>query len=278
MLQKLLLLLFFLISFASLSQSKIQKSEESLKKDSSSSYTTAQSSCSNSDDDESFGRVLFAETIGRVFISIFAHTAYGILVETPFEKNNPSSSAILTKQPYFKSNIGNYNYEWNNSSAVGRTTISSRYVFENSTLNGNHLNADLRFYNKLALELNYLQLWENHPNFGHHTLAIYTALAKYHRVRTKQFDAWWGIGTSYVDGNVDSLGFTIGLGAEIFFGKPISLECNFNHTLLNDNSFNKFNALINYHINQYKLNTGYESLKIGNQKFSTVSLGISLSF
>ncbi len=272
--RKLLLFLFLLITYSAVSQSKIKKAEESLKKERNSTSTSTQNTKRFSDDEDSLGETLVKETFGELAISLFAYTTYGILIEMPFEKRN----AILTKRPYFDSNNGNYNYEWDDNSAVGRTTISSRYIFENSVVDGHHLNIDMRFYNKLGLEVDYLQLWENNPNFGYDALAIYTALAKFHRIRTKRLDAWWGIGASYVDGSVDDFGFTYGIGAEAFIGKPISLESNFNHTLINSNSITKFNALINYYIKQYKLNGGYERLKIGNQKFSTISIGLGISF
>ncbi len=61
-------------------------------------------------------------------------------------------------------------------------------------------------------------------------------MAKYNRVRTERFNAWWGLGTAYVDGDVNELGFTYGLGAELFFIKPLSVESNFNQTLINNNN------------------------------------------
>ncbi|TWO33729.1 hypothetical protein E1J38_002855 [Seonamhaeicola sediminis] len=272
-----LFLLIFTFS-ASFSQSKIEKSETSLKKQKNNASTSTKRSHNLNNDNDSFGEMLVIETFGRLAINIIAYTAYGILVEMPFERDSPSSSAILTKHPYLNSNKGNYSYEWNDYSAVGRTTISSRYVFENTQLNGNHVNVDIRFYNRLALELDYLQLWENNPNFGYQTLAIYTALIKYHRIRTKQFDGWWGLGASYVDGNVDDFGFSLGLGAELFLGKPISIEANYNQTFINNNAINKFTALMNYYNRPFKLSGGYQSLKIGDQIFSTPTIGLSVSF
>ncbi|KAA5827932.1 hypothetical protein FPF71_03570 [Algibacter amylolyticus] len=135
----------------------------------------------------------------------------------------------------------------------------------------------MRFFKRIGLELDYLQLWENSPNFGKNALAIYTALAKYNRVRTERFNAYWGLGAAYIDGDVDALGFTYGLGAEWFFAKPFSLACNFNQVLVNDNNVNKFNGLLNYHRKQYKFIGGYEHLKIGSVGFSNVSLGVGIS-
>lgn len=278
MLQKFICFLCILISFSSIAQSKIEKAEESLKQKENKSNIATQNSTSTNNNDETLGEALVKETFGGLAASIFFYSAYGILIEMPFEKNSPSNNAILTKQPYKDASNGNYSYDWNANSAVGRTTISSRYIFENSVVDGHHLNIDLRFYNKMALEVDYLQLWENNPNFGNYALAVYTFLLKYHRIRTKRFDAWWGLGASYIDGNVDDSGFTAGLGAEAFIGKPISLESNINLTAISGNSVKKFNALLNYYLNQFKINGGYERLKIGSQRFSTASIGGSISF
>jgi hypothetical protein len=135
----------------------------------------------------------------------------------------------------------------------------------------------MKFLKRWGLELDYLQLWEERVNSENNALAIYTALAKYHRVRTERFNAWWGLGAAYVDGNVNELGFTYGLGVEWFFVKPLSLESNFNQTLINNHSVNKFNALLNYHKKQYKFTAGYEHLKIGSVGFSNVSLGVGVT-
>ena len=270
-----IMLLIFISSNMS-SQSKLKKAQESLKKQ--------EQNIRINEDENDYGNTkddapsFFEETIGQLFVNIFAYSVYGVLIESPFENNSKSTHAILTKQPYLNSNAGNYDYDWNNNSAIGRTTLSSRFIFENPTLKGNHFNIDMRFYNKLALDINYLQLWENNPNFGYQTLAIYSALAKYHRIRTTQLDVWWGLGATYVDGNVDNFGFTYGLGAELFVVNPISIEVNFNQTLINDNTINKLNGLINYYFKCYKLNAGYEHLKIGSQNFSTASIGFGVSF
>ncbi len=265
----------FFIGISSYGQSKIGRAEESLKekdettKNSETSYSNGGSN-NDSDDD------IVTELVGGLFIQIFAYTVYGVAFETPFEINNQASNAYLSKYPYFNSKKGNFTYEWNKNTPIFRTSFSARYIMENSRLRGSHLNMDMQFLKRLGFEINYLQLWENNPNFGKDNLAIYSALAKYHRVRTEKFNAWWGLGASYVNGAVNEFGFTYGLGAELFFAKPLSLETNFNQTFINSETFNKFNGLLNYHFNKYKLILGYEHLKIGSENFSTATLGVSV--
>jgi len=267
----------FFIGVSSYGQSKIGRAEESLKdkeETTKSSKTKYSSSGGGNDSNDN----ILTELVGGLFIQIFAYTAYGVAFESPFEVKHQASNAYLSKYPYFNSKNGNYTYEWNKDTPIFRTLVSARYIIENSRLKGSQLNMDMRFLKRLGLELNYLQLWENNPNFGKDNLAIYTTLAKYHRVRTKKFNAWWGLGASYVDGAVNEFGFTYGLGTELFFAKPLSLETNFNQTFINSKTVNKFNGLINYHINNYKLIMGYEHLKIGSQNFSTATIGVGAFF
>lgn len=251
-------------------QGKLEKAEESLKTKNNSEFSSGESYNSNNN--------FFASAFEGFFIDVLYHSVHAIFIESPFEVEHLSNTASITKYPYYNSNKGNYSYEWDESMTNSRITISSRYIYENARIEGTHINMDMSFLKRLALEIDYLQLWENNPNFGDNALALYTILAKYNRVRTEKFDAFWGIGAKYIDGNVNEWGFTYGLGAELFIAKPISIESNFNQTFINNSSINQFNALLNYHVSQYKLSAGYESLKIGSQDFSTISLGLSVSF
>lgn len=267
----------FFLTLTTYAQSKIERAEESLKSkekstEESVSYYSKSKKNNNSDGD------FLTDVIGGFFVQIFAHTIYAVAIESPFETEYKASNAYISKHPYYSPKTGNYTYASNKSTPIFRAVLSTKYISENSRLKGAHLNLDMRFLKRLGLEIDYLQLWENNPNFGTDNLALYTALAKYHRVRTEKFDAWWGLGASYINGTVNQLGFSYGLGAELFFAKPLSLETNFNQTLINNKTVNKFNGLLNYHLKNYKLIGGYEHLKIGSQDFSTIALGIGAFF
>ncbi|WP_109302344.1 hypothetical protein [Aquimarina sp. AU474] len=277
----LFLAILILLCTLSQAQGKLEKAEYSLadkeerdnRRSGSRSYDSYSSSDSY-DDQDSF----LAETFGIFFAEIFLYASYYTIVETPVERDYRGSNASITKYPYLNSNTGNYAYDWNDNTQLFRATFSSRFIAENRKLYGNHLHLDMRFFQRAGLEIDYLQLWEENTNFGNNSLAIYTALAKYHRVRTERFNAWWGLGAAYIDGQVNEWGFTYGLGAELFFAKPLSLEANFNQTFINNRTVNKFNTLLNYHVNRYKFTGGYEHLKIGSQDISTFSAGIGVSF
>lgn len=277
---KRLIFIFTIVIFFNItcfSQGKLKKAEESLIRTEDASNKKSKSSTSHNNISESDGNFL-VETIGRLLFEAILYTSYYTIIESPFELEHQSSNAVITKYPYLNSNKGSYSYNWGEDTDTFRTTISSRFLFETNRLYGNHLNVDIRLLKRFGIEVDYLQLWEENVNFENNSMAIYTTLAKYHRVRTERFDGWWGLGAAYVDGDVNQFGFTYGLGAELFFTKPFSLESNFNQTLINNKTVNKFNALFNFYKNHYKFTGGYEHLKIGDIGFSTFNIGVGISF
>ncbi len=255
-------------------QGKLEKAEESLTKKERANYNNSRSYDDDDYDDDS----VLADTFGSLIVDLVLYLSYYTIVETPIENEYRASNASITRYPYLNSKKGNYAYDWGDDTKPFRATLSNRYISENNKLYGNHLNLNMRFLKRAGLEVDYLQLWEENTNFGNNTLAIYSAIGKYHRIRTERFDAWWGLGATYVDGAVDEFGFTYALGAEWFFVKPFSLEANFNQTFINDNTVNKLPVILNYHVNRYKFSGGYQYLKIGSQSFSTFFAGIGISF
>ncbi|MBD0830926.1 hypothetical protein [Aestuariibaculum sediminum] len=277
MIGKLFIVISYLLSYTICNgQSKLEKSQESLK-EGDNTFRTEKSRNSNTDDTNSSGN-FFIDTFGKLIIDAFAYTAYSILIESPFEYENKSHFAALTKHPYHQKNRGNYTYIPDESSNSFRTSITSTYIFENSKIQGNHLNVNLRFLNRIGLETDYLQLWENSTNFGKQHLALYSFTAKYYRVRTEPFDFWWGLGATYVDGSVNEWGFNYGLGFELFILQPISFDGGFHQTWVNNQSINKLNATLNYHVTRFTVSSGFEHLKIGSETFSTIQLGLGISF
>ncbi|OED40505.1 hypothetical protein AB832_03615 [Flavobacteriaceae bacterium (ex Bugula neritina AB1)] len=267
-------LLFFQYNFC---QGKLDKAGKSLKKsieqinwgDNSPHSSGSSNGYSNNDNPILLG-------LGRLIVELGLYLTYYTLVETPVEKERTASTAFITKYPYFNSKKGNYSYKWGTDTGLISANFRNNFITENSKLYGNHFTAELRFFKRISLETDYLQLWEHNTFFGDNSLAIFTTFAKYHRIRTERFNAYWGIGASYIAGEVEELGFTYGLGAEYFFARPMSIEANFNQSSFKYDTTTKFNALLNYHIDRFKISGGYESFSIGAVNFSTFSVGVGI--
>jgi len=100
--------LFVLIFKVGLAQSKIERAEKDLKTpEHRGRYSTKYKTTENHSSETSF----LEATVERFFINLFAYTAYGVLIEPPFEHNSIHSNATLTKQVYFNSKTGHYDYE-----------------------------------------------------------------------------------------------------------------------------------------------------------------------
>ena len=271
--------IFCVISLQGFAQEgKLDKGKESLKTSSSSSSSSttksnSKSRRSNRNNNDSFADFFFAE----FFIKLFAYTAYGVAVETPFEKDGRMHYADIANYPYQESNYGNFIYTDSTNYNITRLDITNNFVMENSNLYGNNFGVNFRFLKRFALDVDYLYLVEK-VNGTKDSFSLYSALLKYYRVRTQRFDAWFGLGMMHVGSDVDETGFGIGLGAEWFIKKPISLGVSHKWTNINQQEVHKTKLLLKYHLKNYHISSGYEHFKIGVSKIDSFSVGIGASF
>ncbi|WP_226294146.1 hypothetical protein [Aquimarina algicola] len=182
----------------------------------------------------------------------------------------------ITKHPYYKdTNTGNYIYFANDSiTQTERLEISNRFIFENTSLYGNHLNVGIRSIGGLSLEVDYLQLWENRTNADYNTLAIATGLFKYHFIREERIDLWAGLGKNYIAGEIDDWGYVIATGGELFFMNPLSLEINLQLAATDNDNLYTVTTLLNCHRKNWVFSAGLEYFWIGDIPFRTFSVSL----
>ena len=213
----------------------------------------------------------------RIIWSIAAHTFYGVAIESVFEKNGRMHDAEISNYSYKTPNYGNFIYTDSTNYNITRLDITNTFVRENKNLYGNNFGVNFRFLKRFALDLEYLYLTEKVQNH-HESFSLYSALLKYHRVRTQRFDAWFGLGIMHVGSDVDKSGFGMGVGAELFVVKPISIDFCHKWTNINQEEVHKTKLLLKYHIKNYQILSGYEHFKIGVSKIATFSVGVGASF
>lgn len=274
----LIAVLFFVVNMMLFSQEgKLNKGKESLNTTSSShsggtkSTKRTNSRHSNSNDDDSMNP--FAE----IFLSIFAYTVYGILVESPWEMDSKMHDSEIANYTYKDKNYGNFIYTDSTNYNITRFDITNNFVIESSNLHGNNFGVNFRFLKRFALDLDYLYLSEK-TGGKRDSFSLYSTLLKYHRIRTQRFDAWFGLGMMHVANNVNKTGFGLGVGAELFIAKPISLDFSHKWTNINNQEVHKTKLLLKYHIKNYQVSSGYEHFKIGVSKINAFSIGVGGSF
>ncbi len=281
MLQKLLLVivLLFGIQLSSFAQEgKLKQGKESLKttKPSRSTGKRTTKTTNNGRSRNRFGDD-FSNPFARIIWGIAAHTFYGVAIESVFEKNGRMHDAEISNYSYKTPIYGNFIYTDSTNYNVTRFDITNTFVRENRNLYGNNFGVNFRFLKRFALDLDYLYLTEKVQN-NRESFSLYAALLKYYRVRTQRFDAWFGLGIMHVGSDVDKSGFGIGVGAELFVAKPISLDFSHKWTKINQEEVHKTKLLLKYHIKNYQVLSGYEHFKIGVSKIAAFSIGAGASF
>lgn len=231
--------------------------------------TSSRGSISNDDD-------AMNPFVGIVW-SIFAYTAYGVLVESPWEMDGRMHGAEISNYAYKEKNYGNFIYTDSTNYNITRFDITNNFVIENSNLYGNNFGVNFRFLKRFAVDVDYLYLSEN-VNGKRDSFSLYSALLKYHRIRTQRFDAWFGLGMMHVGNDVNKTGFGLGVGAAIFIAKPISFKFSHKWTNINNQEVHKTKLLLKYHIKNYQISSGYEHFKIGVSKINVFSIGVGASF
>ncbi|PQJ80178.1 hypothetical protein BTO18_13780 [Polaribacter porphyrae] len=265
-----------MLSFQGFSQNgKLNNAKESLKTTSSTtnSSSSKRSSKSSSNDDDSF----FGSLIAELFIKLFSYTAYGVAIESPFEYDSSMHSAEIANYPYETKDYGNFIYTDSTNYKIIRLDIYNRFLLENKDLFGNNLGLDFRFLKRFSLNADFTSFSEN-VSGKRDNFTMYSAILKYHRIRTQRFDAWFGLGATHVANSVNETGFTFGVGGEWFIKKPISLLFSHQTTSINAERVNNTKLLLKYHIKHYRISTGYEHYRLGVSKINTFSLGIEVSF
>ena len=266
--------LSFILFFSTISifsqQGKLELAKESLRQSNSGNTTTEHD---NNYSKSSSGYNPFTDLI----VAIFYNITYGVAVETVFEKETKMHNAKISTHPYIFNKIGNYTYSDSINTVKTRFEITNSFVIENKNLFGNNFNTKLRFAKRFDIELGYLQLFENNNN-KIDGFTLFSFMANYHRIRTQKIDLWYGIGASYVANNVDKFGFSYGVGTELFIIRPMSIVASYKGSIINDESINKFKILLNYHLKNYKIYSGYQRYILGPSKINTFSIGLGIFF
>ncbi|QTE21294.1 hypothetical protein [Polaribacter cellanae] len=208
---------------------------------------------------------------------ILAYTVYGIAIESPWEFNGRMHDAEISNYPYKEARYGNFIYTDSTNYNITRFDITNNFVRESKNLYGNNFGVNFRFFKRFALDIDYLYLSEN-VNGNRDSFSLYSALLKYYRIRTQRFDAWFGLGIMHVGSDVNETRFGLGVGAELFIAKPISIDFYHKWTRVNNRGVQKTKVLLKYHLKNYHISSGYEDFKIGVSNIKAFSIGVGASF
>jgi hypothetical protein len=273
-------LLFAFICFHSFSQEgKLEKAKESLKTTNSSgnigTFSAKSSNSSSSTRNNDFSGI--ENPFARIIWYVTAYPFYGVFFESTWERKGRMSAAEISNYPYKEAKYDNFIYTDATNYNISRFDFYNHFLIESKNLYGNDLGVDFRFLKRFALDINYTTFSEK-INGNRDAFNMFSALLKYHRIRTQRFDAWFGLGCRRIFNDVNETRALIGFGGEIFIAKPISLVASHKWATVNSQSVRNTKLLLKYNINNYRIASGYEHYKLGVSKINVFSIGVEVSF
>ncbi len=262
----------FCLVFSSVAQEgKLETAQERLNQSASNDSSKSGSKRNSSSNEEPS---VFGTLFGEIFLCAFYYAAYGLFIEI-----NPESSmhdAEISTYPYKEHQYGNFIYTDSTNYAIARYDISNRFLIESKHLYGTHLNANLRFLQRMGFEVAYVHLLEKLPNKTV-SFTMFSAMLNYYRVRTQKFDFSYGVGFTHVGKGVHKTGFSYGFSAEWFLKKPMSISASYKKTFINQERIENITTSLKYHVKNYNFSTGYTYFNLAGMSIQAFSLGIGIS-
>lgn len=267
---RVMLLSSFLICFSFLGYSqKIEKSKRELDEKSSSATTTSTAQSSNHDGESPFS---------NVFVEAFLYVGYySVIGNYKWEKHlqNP-----LSPYPYCDNTSGNYS---DTNSKTIRFDLENNFLFENlgsiRSSYGNHFKTKIRTTQFVYGQLDYRVLFEKY--YGTSTTSNLSLLQfnlGYDRLRFKKFNFGFLLGATYVGSGVNKAGINVGLNADAFLLKNLSVNSSMMWSTINSQPVNSFEIKGKYHKKKFFFSVGYENLKIASPNYNYATVGAGAYF
>lgn len=261
--------------FSTTAQNKLDKSKKELTEKeavkNTNSKTSSSSSSSSGDFNDEYGifETIFNYTLGGVWLGLVGS----------YENEDHLYNA-LSLSPYTKPGMGNYfDDEFVEIPHAGfRIDIKDKFIYSNSSLFGNHLDAKIRPSRYFYLKADYYQLLEMPLQDDTNNLSLFYFNFAYDRIRFERFNLGWTLGASYVGSGVDKGGFSYGLNAEYFLKKPLSFSAAAKWSHINGHSVNAYEAEARVHRKSMFITLGIEHLKIASPTYTFATVGAGIYF
>lgn len=279
--KKIVLVFVLIISNACFGQNKLDKSKSELNsnKPSKSQSNSSYSSSSDSSSSKSTGDNFF----GRILADIFIYTTYGVFKYGVIGDyhNEDHLSSKLTLYPYYNGKSGNFESAdtLSVSKNKARLDLENNFVYNSSSLFGNHLKAKIRPFQYFYLQSDFHQLFEiDKIDNTASRLSIFQFNINYDRIRLEKFNFGWSLGATYVGNEVKKVGLACGINTEYFMGNRISFLAAAKWSQINGLPVNTYELQGKFHKKNYFFSLGMEHLKIATPTYSMVALGGGIYF
>lgn len=133
----------------------------------------------------------------------------------------------------------------------------------------------------LTAEASYLQLFDKSDDVTN-KLGITSFNLSYNRLRHHRIHFWWGVGGLFLKESEntfeDNKAFTVNLGFNYYFKKPLSLYVETQMGEMNDSFGAVSQARIQVHLERYLLYAGYQDINFGDFEYGSLAIGGGIYF
>ncbi len=280
--KKTALLIFCFMCFTSFGQNKINKSKNELKSGGSNSNPSS-TSYSNSSSTSKSKSTNNDSVLGGAIADILFYASYGVFKYGIIGdyKNEDHLNSHLTTYPYYNGKSGNFESAdtLSVSKNKARLDLENNFVYNSSSLFGNHLKAKIRPFQYFYLQSDFHQLFEiDKIDNTASRLSIFQFNINYDRIRLEKFNFGWSLGATYVGNEVKKAGLACGINTEYFMGNRISFLAAAKWSQINGLPVNTYELQGKFHKKNYFFSLGMEHLKIATPTYSIVALGGGIYF
>lgn len=260
------------LSLQGFSQGKIEQSKQEIKQGGKKPDAPASQPAptSKTEETKSIGETLF-EGVAKVFLYITYYSTIGSY------KTEPHLHSPVTAYPYYNKQSGNYEKP---DTAVRkknhfRFDAAYQFLYSNKDLTGNQFTINIRPFQYFYVQGQYHLLTEKINN-KKQNLSLFNASLCYDRIRFQKFNLGWNAGICYIADNVNRAGFSVGLNAEAFVAKPVSIYASKQWGSIHRVAVNQFEIGTKIHLQRFHILAGYEHVKIGSPVYDYGFAGVGI--
>ncbi len=202
-----------------------------------------------------------------------AEITYGILIESFLEKDTPMHNAGITPYPYFYNNEGNYTY--NRKPVPFRMEIHADGHLTPVKDYFGSTGFKLRFLKRASIQIDYVKL----PGSLRNDYLSQTDISfSYHRIRTRRFDLWYGLGTMFAENPTNHNALTYHIGSELFIRNHLSVEGQAHWAYFNPVTIKNYQIQLNYFLSHWRFAVSLKKFRFPGNRINSAGLGIKYNF
>ena len=199
--------------------------------------------------------------------------SYGVLVESFLEKDMPMHDAGISPYPYFYDNVGNYTYD--QDPVPFRLEINASGFIAPGKNYFSNVDANFRFLKRASIQIAYVKL----PGASRDDYLSQTDISfSYHRIRTRRFDLWYGLGAMFAENPTNHNALSYHIGSELFIRNHLSVEGQAHWAYFDPVTIKNYQVQLNYFLSHWRFTAGIKNYRYPDNRINSIGLGIKYYF